>query len=163
MKAINIIGIVVGIISCFLSYFFMMMVSNLVKQAHHQFYNGISQHDVNLSLVAKQASVGIGYMSAVPMVFLLIMFGINLYKIDSQTTKTVSILGLILTILMLVWDYFMISSESRITFNEVGIVWAFYFLIGFVFSIILLVQSNSNKTIIRKVATSDLIDDLEFE
>ncbi len=163
MKAINIIGIVVGILSCVLSYVFMLIVSNLVKQAHHQFYNGISQHEVNLSLIVKQASVSIGYMSAVPMIFMLILFGINLYKIDSQTTKSISILGLILTVLILVWDYFMISSESRITFNEVGVVWSFYFLIGFVFSIILLVQSNKNNTIVRNVATSDLIDDLEFE
>jgi len=59
----------------------------------------------------------------------LIVLIIEVIFIRNKIAKKLSIFSLIITILLLVWNFLMITSNGRIDFREVSIAWIFYALI----------------------------------
>lgn len=59
----------------------------------------------------------------------IIVLVIEVIITRNKITKKLSIFSLIITILLLVWNFLMITSNGRIDFREVSIAWIFYALI----------------------------------
>lgn len=84
---------------------------------------------------------------------------LGLLKVKTKTTKVLSIVGISIGGLFLIWDIMMIGSPGAMTFDEVGPGFFFYMLIVLAFSIVGLIQSvrfSNRKT--KSVGGSDLLD-----
>ena len=82
-------------------------------------------------------------------------------KIKRVTNKVLSIIGISLTALFLLWDLAMLSSAERLSFDEVGV--GFFFIVPVIlaFSIVGIVQSNRYKrqgALYKKEVESNLLD-----
>lgn len=80
-------------------------------------------------------------------------------RVKTTTTKTLGIIGLCLSGLMLMWDFLILSSPSSLSFDEVGGGFGFYGLIMLAFSIVGLVQAvrYSNGKVVP-VKRTDILD-----
>ena len=88
-------------------------------------------------------------------------FLLGLMKIKRVTNKVLSIIGLSLTALFLLWDLAMMSSPSGLSFDEVGIGFLFFTPVITAFSIVGIVQSNRYKrqgVLYKKPTESELLD-----
>lgn len=74
---------------------------------------------------------------------------LGLLFVKTKTTKVMSIIGISLCSLFLIWDLLMLSSPGGISFDEVGPVFLLYGLLVLAFNIVGIVQSvrysNRNK------------------
>ena len=66
---------------------------------------------------------------------------LGLLKVKTTTTKVLSIIGLCLSGLFLLWNFAVMASPGGLSFNEVSPGWAFYCLVMLAFGIVGLVQS----------------------
>ncbi len=72
-------------------------------------------------------------------------FLLGLVRIKRVTNRVLSIIGLVLTALFLLWDLVMLSSPSHLSFDEVGIGFLFFLPVIAGFSIVGIVQSGRYK------------------
>ncbi len=86
---------------------------------------------------------------------------LGLVRIKRTTTKVLSIIGISIGGIFILWDVLMISSPSSISFDEVGAVFLLYSFVVIAFSIVGIIQStrfsrtgNSSKTVV----STDLLD-----
>lgn len=83
--------------------------------------------------------------AALVSLFFLIAFLVidlmGLLKVKTTTVKVISIIGISLTAIMLVWDLMVLSSPDAISFDEVAVGFCLYAFVVLAFSIVGLVQS----------------------
>lgn len=65
----------------------------------------------------------------------------GLVKVKTPTTRVLSIIGIALGGLFILWDLMMMSSPGSMSFDEVGIGFLIYALIAMAFSLVGLIQS----------------------
>ncbi len=93
--------------------------------------------------------------------FFCVTFLLGLIKIKRVTNRVLSIIGLSLTALFLLWDLVMLSSPSGLSFDEVGVGFFFFIPVIVAFSIVGIVQSNRFKkqgVLYKQKVESDLLD-----
>lgn len=86
-------------------------------------------------------------------------------KIKLTTTKVLSIIGLSLSGIFLLWNFAMMAEPNSISFDEIGPAWILYSLVMLAFMIVGLVQSirylrvkQSGHSVQGQEAKSDLLD-----
>jgi hypothetical protein len=77
--------------------------------------------------------------------FFSVTFLLGFIKIKRVTNRILSIVGLSLSALFLLWDLAMLSSPSSISFDEVGIGFFFFIPVMVTFSVFGIVQTNRFK------------------
>ena len=93
--------------------------------------------------------------------FFITTFLLGLVKIKRVTNKVLSIIGLSLSALFLLWDLVMWSSPSSLSFDEVGIGFFFFIPMVVAFSIVGIIQANRFKrqgVLYKQQVESDLLD-----
>lgn len=93
--------------------------------------------------------------------FFITTFLLGLIHIKRVTNKILSIIGLSLSALFLLWDLEMLSSPSSLSFDEVGVGFFFFVPVILAFSIVGIVQANRYKrqgALYKKEVESDLLD-----
>lgn len=93
--------------------------------------------------------------------FFITTFLLGLIKIKRVTNKVLSIIGLSISALFLLWDLVMLSSPSNLSFDEVGVGFFFFTPLITAFSIVGIVQSNRFKrqgVLYKQKVESDLLD-----
>lgn len=77
--------------------------------------------------------------------FFFLCFGaidlLGLLKVKTRTVKVLSIIGLSLTGIFLLWNFGVMSSPGSMSFDEVAPGWSFYAMVMLAFTIVGLVQS----------------------
>lgn len=102
-----------------------------------------------------------GLISLFFFLFFATTFLLGLIKIKRVTNRVLSIIGVSLTALFLLWDLVMLSSPSGLSFDEVGIGFFFFIPVIVAFSIVGIVQSNRFKkqgVLYKQKVESDLLD-----
>lgn len=102
-----------------------------------------------------------GWISMLFFSFFITTFLLGLVKIKRVTNKVLSIIGLSLSALFLLWDLAMLSSPSSLSFDEVGVGFFFFVPVILGFSIVGIVQSGRYKkqgALYKKQVESDLLD-----
>lgn len=74
--------------------------------------------------------------------FMIAQLIINLVKVKTNTTRTLSIIGLSLIGLAFCWNLMMLSTPTHISFDEGGQLWLIAGMMMLAFSITFLVQVN---------------------
>jgi hypothetical protein len=93
--------------------------------------------------------------------FFIATFLLGLIKIKRVTNRILSIIGLSVSALFLLWDLGMLSSPSSISFDEVGVAFFLFIPMIVAFSIVGIVQSNRFKkqgVLYKQKTESDLLD-----
>ena len=102
------------------------------------------------------------------LVFFLVSIGLQVWglvKVKTVTTKVVSIIGLSVSLLFILWDFMVIANPGSISFDEVSPGWIFYALIWMAFMIVGLVQSvivENQKNKGRETNEKDDLDELDY-
>jgi hypothetical protein len=94
-------------------------------------------------------------------IFFITTFLLGLTRIKRVVNKVLSIIGLVLSALFLLWDLVMLSSPSNLSFDEVGIGFLFFMPVIVAFSIVGIVQSDRYKkqgVLYKQQVESDLLD-----
>ena len=102
-----------------------------------------------------------GLISLFFFLFFITTFLLGLIKIKRVTNRVLSIIGLALSALFLLWDLVMLSSPSGLSFDEVGIGFFFFTPVIVAFSIVGIIQSNRFKrqgVLYKQKVESDLLD-----
>jgi len=149
-KAFYIVGIVFAVIFLFLGAYYSEEVSSAKWDSFFGDYSynysssydyGYSYGSSNYSNLDEEYTIEAGLWS----IFFFLAFTaitlLGLLKIKTKTNKVLSIIGLSLTAIYLMWNFLMISSPGSISFDEVYPGWAMYCNIMLAFSIVGLVQS----------------------
>ncbi|WP_343605594.1 hypothetical protein [Fluviicola sp.] len=93
--------------------------------------------------------------------FFLMTFLLGLIRVKRVTNKVLSIIGLSLSAVFLLWDLAMLSSPSHLSFDEAGIGFLLFSPVITAFSIVGIVQSNRYKKQgirYKQPMESDLLD-----
>ncbi|WP_294669564.1 hypothetical protein [uncultured Fluviicola sp.] len=93
--------------------------------------------------------------------FFCVTFLLGLIKIKRVTNKVLSIIGLSVSALFLLWDLGMLSSPSSISFDEVGVAFFLFTPMVLAFSIVGIIQSDRFKkqgVLYKQKVESDLLD-----
>ena len=102
-----------------------------------------------------------GWISLLFFSFFITTFLLGLIRIKRVTNKVLSIIGISLTALFLLWDLAMLSSPENLGFDEVGIGFFFFTPVIVAFSIVGIIQSNRFKrqgVLYKQKVESDLLD-----
>lgn len=151
MKTLNIIGASLSTILIGLSFYYIDEVYFL-KWRDSFNYDGYSS--ASYADEALTTEVGI-----ITLFFFFVLGFIFIKNIkQSKKAKTISIIGIILTLILIAWDGLMLSSPSHISFDEVGYAWMGYGAICILFFVLLLKRPKATKE-----ESKDVIDDIEFE
>ena len=106
-------------------------------------------------------TVEAGWISLLFFSFFIATFLLGLIQIKRVTNKVLSIIGLSLSALFLLWDLAMLSSPSGLSFDEVGVGFLFFLPVIVSFSIVGIVQSSRYKrqgVLYKQKLESDLLD-----
>lgn len=129
---------------------------DLVDSIRYSWYS--SPYDYNSGSSETEEA---GLISLFFFLFFITAFLLGLIKIKRVTNKVLSIIGLSLTALFLLWDLVMLSSPSGVSFDEVGIGFFFFTPVIAAFSIVGIIQSNRFKrqgVLYKQQVESDLLD-----
>ena len=156
------------IISLIFSVVFIIVVSYYVEEvssarldyliSSYSSYDSYGSTYVSSSYYEEYTMQG-GLISLFFILFFITTELLGLLKVKTKTTKVMSIIGISLGGLFLLWDLAVIASPGAMSFDEVGPGFVFYALIVLAFSIVGLIQSIRFANRKSAPATgSDLLD-----
>ena len=143
IKTLNIIAIALSVLLIVLSFYY---IDEVLILRRYRF----GDYSLSNQLKTDQLTFFIGLCSLLFFIPFLLIFIKQL-----KLRRIISIIGIILTALIVVWDLMMISS-SNISFDEIGLAWVVYGTINIVLFILLL----RNKRATGKQESDEVIDDL---
>lgn len=152
-KAFYISSLVLSVLFGFIIIYYIDLVSYSRYSTYLDSYN---YFDSGAEKTEEAALISLLFFS-----FFITTFLLGLIKIKRVTNKVLSIIGLSLSALFLLWDLVMWSSPSGLSFDEVGIGFFFFTPVISAFSIVGIVQSNRFKrqgVLYKQQVESDLLD-----
>lgn len=152
MKLLNIIGIILSVALAPLTNYFIETTNEVrIRSWFHP--NRAYATSTDTAEITTQAGLAIGIICG----FLIFLCIINLIKIKTNTTKTLSIIGITLLGVAFIWNLIMLSTPKHISFDEGGQIWFVASLIMTSFSITFLVQSIRYN---QPMERDDILDDI---
>lgn len=150
-KALYIVGIVFSVIFLILS----VGYADEVNSAGYSYYNSYSYDsygydsygydDYSYNNYGSSSSSDLTMEAALWSLFFFLSFIaidlLGLIKVKTKTTKILSIIGLSLSGMFLLWNFAVLSSPGALSFDEVAPAWVLYCLAMHVFSFLGLIQS----------------------
>ena len=143
-KAFYIVGIVFSVILLIVTAYYAEEVSDA---RYDYLFSSYSSYDYN-SYSSYDSSSGYSDLTVEAGLWSLFFFAsftaillIGLIKIKTTTTKVLSIIGLSLTGIYLLWDFAVIASPGAMSFDEIAPAWILYCFSLLAFTIIGLIQS----------------------
>ena len=136
-KALYIVGIVFSVIFLILTFGYAEEVSSARWTDYSYYSYDYYYYDYSASDLTMNAALW-------SLFFFLSFIAIDLLgllKVKTKTTKILSIIGLSLSGMFVLWNFAVLSSPGSLSFDEVSPAWVFYCLAMLAFTIIGLIQS----------------------
>lgn len=144
-KALYIVGIVFSVIFLILTFGYAEEVSSARWNDYSYYsYDYYGSYDYNYYDYGSSASDLTMNAALWSLFFFLSFIAIDLLgllKVKTKTTKILSIIGLSLSGMFVLWNFAVLSSPGSLSFDEVSPAWVFYCLAMLAFTIIGLIQS----------------------
>lgn len=142
-KAFYIVGIVLAVIFMILGGYYSELVSD-AKWA--SIFSSFSYTDYGYNYgfdsgIDDDYTVEMGLWSLLFFLSFITIDLLGLLKVKTKTVKILSIIGLSLSGLFLLWNFGMISSPGSLSFDELYPAWVFYSLVMLAFGVVGLIQS----------------------
>ena len=164
MRAFYIIGIVLSVVFVFVSAYFIEEVSyeRYSSYAYNSYYDYSTSYSYHSS---GESTFMAGLISLVFFFYFTTVYIVGLVRIKRTTNKVLSIIGLSLTGILILWNLLMMVEPSSLSFDEIGPVWILFCFPTLAFMIVGLVQAvrslNSTYSVQNpagQVPKSDLLD-----
>ncbi|MCD6069476.1 MAG: hypothetical protein K0S33_4302 [Bacteroidetes bacterium] len=140
LRVFYILSILLSIILIGVSATYMGKVSDARSESYNSYsyspYDSGSQYQYDDYRADKDMTVEAGKITLPFFAFFLALAFITLLKLKTKTMKVLSIIALVLSALMIVWDFLMMDSPGGVSFDEAGGGWIFFALVELAFSII---------------------------
>lgn len=143
-KAFYIVGIVFSVIFLFLGAYYSEEVSSARWDSIFSSYSSFSDYGYSYNYDSNLDEVYTVEAGLWSLFFFLSFCAIDLLgliKIKTRTIKVISIIGLSLSGIFLLWTFGLLSSPGSLSFDEVYPAWALYCLTMLAFGIVGLIQS----------------------
>jgi hypothetical protein len=138
--------------------------------ANMRFYMVFDNNGYDMDIMQREMEKGIntttsfiGITTLLVMIFFIVLYVVSIRKVENNLVKSIGIIGIILSVVMICWDFVMLGSPLVVSFDEIGSAWIVYYLTCLAFSIVMLIQFNRNNTDRKVVYKENVLDDLEFE
>lgn len=164
MRALYIIGIVLSVVFIFVSGYF-------IEEASYERYSSYSNYSYDDPFTtysyssSGESTFMAGFISLFFFFYFTTVYIAGLIKIKRTTNKVLSIIGVSLTGILLLWNLLMMAEPASLSFDEIGPVWILYCLPTLAFMIVGLVQAiravkptQSVQNTANQVPKSDLLD-----
>ena len=165
MRALYIIGIVLAVVFIFVSAYF-------IEESSYERYSSYSNYSYDDPFAtysyyspSGESTFIAGLVSLFFFLYFATVYIVGLIKIKRTTNKVLSIIGVSLTGIFLLWNLLMMAEPASLSFDEIGPVWIFYSLIMLAFMIVGLVQTiraikpaQSVQNTASQMPKSDLLD-----
>lgn len=92
------------------------------------------------------------------MIFYALLYSFTLAKIKTTTAKVMSIIGVSITGIFILWDLAVLASPGGISYDEAGFGFLFYAIIMLAFCIVNLVQASKGSNVME---SEIVLDDVE--
>ncbi len=147
-KAFYIVGIVFSVVFIFLGAFYMDEISSAERRDYYTNDYSYGSYDYiydsyNYSY-SNEADDLTFEIAVISMFFFLLFLAVDLLgliKVKTRTTKVLSIIGISLSGIFLLWNFALMASGGGISYDEVYPAYVLYSLVILAFSIVGLVQS----------------------
>ncbi|MCJ8291512.1 MAG: hypothetical protein HRT58_17025 [Crocinitomicaceae bacterium] len=140
MKALYIVGVVLSVIFLFVIGFFVAEVESARYMSYYDYdyssYNSYSYQDNGSDDTMMAAIVSFFFFT-----FFIMSAILGLIKVKTKTNKVFSIIGLSISGIFFLWNLLVMIDPGALSFDEVGVGFAFYSLIMLAFMIVGLVQA----------------------
>lgn len=156
MKNLNIISI--GITVIFIAVIFYYLDATLQARSRDWMMMDLDYYSWDATREAPKITFQAGLVTLLFFLFYVFINISNMVKIKTKTTRVLSIIGISLNGIIILWDFVMISSPSHISFDEVAGAWLIFAVIILAFSIVFLVQST--RKIEGRRLNPEVIDDM---
>ena len=142
-KAFYIVGIVLAVIFMILGGYYSELVSD-AKWA--SIFSSFSYSDYGYNYgydsgIDDDYTVEMGLWSLLFFLSFITVDLLGLIKVKTKTVKILSIIGLSLSGIFLLWNFGMISSPGSLSFDELYPAWVFYSMVMLAFGVVGLIQS----------------------
>lgn len=164
MKVFALIGIILAPVASVVCFVYMIAVEEFKSQMAYEsaYYDSdIVLRETERTLLNVHSAIGT--ITLILMVFYIVLYSISMRKVQNKVVKTIGVIGIILSVFMICWDFVMMGAPLAISFDEVGMAWFVYFLTCTAFSIVMLIQYNRNIKVKKVLYKENVLDDLEFE
>lgn len=161
MKALYIIGIVLSVIFLFVIGFFVAEVESARYMSYYDYdyssYNSYSYQNNSSEDTMMAAIVSFFFF-----VFFIMSAILGLIKVKTKTNKVFSIIGLSISGIFFLWNLLVMIDPGALSFDEVGVGFAFYSLIMLAFMIVGLIQgvkyAKLKRVEAKSVISADVLD-----
>lgn len=159
-RAFYIVGIVFSVIFFFVSAYY-------ISEARDAYLNELFSYDYSgygySYLYTGTSRADVSFEGALVSLFFFLAFLaidlMGLLKVKTSTAKVMSIIGLSISGIFLLWNFGVLTSPGAMSFDEVGPAWMLYCMIVLAFSIVGLVQSVRFAKMGKSATTvSDILD-----
>lgn len=163
-KAFNIVGIVASVLFLIISLHYISEVNQVrIQELLESFSNSYDYGYTTYMSYGSEADDLTTEAGLISMVFFLLFVAIEilgLIKVKTATMKVLSIIGMSVTGIFLLWDFAVLSSPGAMSFDEVGVAWLLYCLIMLAFSIVGLIQSVrfEKRGVVKSSVETDVLD-----
>lgn len=156
-----IVGIVLSVIFLFVIGFLITEVESARYSSYYGYdyssYNSYSSYDNGSDDTMMGVIVSFFFFA-----FFILAGILGLIKVKTTTNKVFSIIGLSITGIFFLWNILMMMSPGSLSYDEVGVGFAFYSIIMLAFMIVGLVQavkySKMQAVASNPVASTDVLD-----
>jgi hypothetical protein len=141
-KALYIVGIVFSVVFMMIGAYYSEEISYARWNSYFSSYSTYSDYGYSYDYsAANDLTVSAGLWSLFFILCFIAIDLLGLLKVKTKTVKILSIIGLSLSGIFLLWTFAVIASPGSISFDEVYPAWALYCLTMLAFTIVGLIQA----------------------
>lgn len=157
MKTRYILGIVVSVIMAAGSYLFIEMC---LKARTSYFFSIMSSSDKFSNSYGRAIEITeqAALLSLPFILYFIVLYILAIKSVKTRKAKTISIIGLALSSILLIWDILTLSSPSHISFDEVGYAWIAYALLMAILFFAIIKEVDTDITSMK--SNDEIVDDI---
>ena len=137
------------LISLFLSIAFIVISGyyvNEVQEARSKFLIELIGNDSGFLLDDNEADELTNQIALLSLIFIPAFIFLDYLKIKLQKNKRINIVAISLSVILLIWDFLVLSNPGALSFDEVGPAWIGYAFLMLIFSSLGLLKLNKGNT-----------------
>lgn len=155
MKLLDLAGIIVSILFIPLIVYYAQWV-NSIREEFTIYFNPL------LNDLQIKYTLEIGYWTIIATLCLLTIHILGIAMKNKRNNRTLSFIGIFISIIIFIWDLLMLSKPTSISFDEVYLVWilfSFLSAIIFFFQVYLKIKHKDTDSRFKINSDSGLLDD----
>lgn len=162
MKALNIFGLILALVLVLYCIDIIRDISELMEELQRRFdYRSLkSSFFIGLQNIALDGA----FVFILICLFFGVLFGGNLKNVRRKTTRVISIIGCAFTLVVFIFNIYIITIAGKLNFGVIYLSWALFALVTVAFTIVLIVQTvRFNRPKKTGIEEEDILHSVEVD